>query len=313
MDRPLLAQPISSHETGTAEGGWIAAVRRGDFAAAWAINDAVLAARDPATRDDPALPYHERWVWDGTPLAGRHVLVRCYHGLGDTLQFSRFLPELVRVAAAVVVEVQAALLPLLGGVRGVRLHAFDPGRPLPRGEAEVEVMELSHALRAWPDPAPYLAGFVAAPGLAPCAGGAGGTGFCWAAGGWGAARNMPAAALLPVARGRRAVSLQRGDAAIEAASIGAIDPLEGSMDMGRLAGLVAGLDAVVTIDTMVAHVAGGLGVPTYVLLQHDPDWRWGEHGSPWYRTVRTFRQPAPGDWAGAVERLRGTLDRDDCS
>ena len=70
----------------------MAAMRSGDFDAAHAISDAVLAARDPAGRDDPNLPYHMRWVWDGRAFDGRHVLVRCYHGLGDTLQFARFLP-----------------------------------------------------------------------------------------------------------------------------------------------------------------------------------------------------------------------------
>ena len=92
---------------------WEAAMRRGDFAAAWRVNDAVLAARDPATRDDPALPYHQRWVWDGTPPDGADVLVRCYHGLGDTLMFSRYLPVLKRRAARLRVEVQPELLRFL--------------------------------------------------------------------------------------------------------------------------------------------------------------------------------------------------------
>ena len=64
---------------------WTTAMRAGDFPAAWAISRTVRDAADPRSCDDPALPYHRRWVWDGTPVDGREVLVRCYHGLGDTL------------------------------------------------------------------------------------------------------------------------------------------------------------------------------------------------------------------------------------
>lgn len=73
---------------------WTAAMRRGDFHAAFVIQAAELARRDPATRDDPRLPHHLRWVWGGRPFDGAHVLVRCYRSLGDTLMFSRFPPRL---------------------------------------------------------------------------------------------------------------------------------------------------------------------------------------------------------------------------
>src|ERR1700710_2453839 len=87
-------------------------MRRGDFEAAWQISDAVLLER---RANGPCwhLERHEQWVWDGRPLAGQRVLVRCYHGLGDTLQFARFLPALTRVCRALTVWVQPALLPLL--------------------------------------------------------------------------------------------------------------------------------------------------------------------------------------------------------
>ncbi len=94
---------------------WTAAMRRGDFTAAWRISDAVLATRDPATRDDPGLPYHLRWVWDGAPLDGRDVLVRCYHGLGDTIQFARYLAPLRARAARVTLEAPPELRALLAG------------------------------------------------------------------------------------------------------------------------------------------------------------------------------------------------------
>ena len=288
---------------------WDAAMRREDFAGAWAVNDAVLAARDMATRDDPAVPYHLRWVWDGTPVAGRHVVVRCYHGLGDTLMFGRYLAPLRLVAASVTLEVQAPLAEILAGWAD-RVVPFDWAAPIPRGACDVEVMELGHALRLVPEAGAYLA----RPGV-----GRGGVGLCWAAGGWDADRDMPAAALRPlvaglleegqfkagqIKAGRRVVSLQRGRAAAEAVGIGVGDPLGGSMDMAALAGLVAGLDAVVTVDTMVAHLAGAMGVPVFLLLKAEADWRWGSgERTGWYGSARLFRQREAGDWAGVVRDL----------
>ncbi len=284
-------------------------MRRGDFPAAWAVSDAVLAARSAhragAPPDDPAQPYHERWVWDGRAFEGRRVVVRCYHGLGDTLQFCRYLVPLRQRAAHVTLEVQPALAGLLsalvegstGGCRG-RVVPFDMAAPIAPGEVDVEIMELAHALRLRPDPAPYLRAPLEAEGRAR-----GGVGVCWAAGGWDPGRDMPAVALRPLL-GERAVSLQRGPAADEGAALGLRDPLGGSMDMERLAALVAGLDAVVTVDTMVAHLAGALGRPVFVLLQRAADWRWGAGGrSDWYGSARLFRQQVAGGWAGPVREL----------
>ncbi len=293
----MLAQRLPANITGKSGPAdrWVAAMRAGDVHAAFAVNDQVLAARDPATRDDPARPYHERWVWDGRPLDGRRVLVRCYHGLGDTLQFCRFLAPLRCRAAHVTMEAQPPLIPLLRRLPGIdRLHPFDPAHPLPPADCDIEVMELAHALRQPPDPAPYLHAEAAR---------GGGVGFCWQGGGWDPARDIPAPKLRPLATGVRAISLQRGPAAAAAPALGAHDPLDGDMDVLALAHLVAGLRAVFTVDTMVAHLAAALGRPTFVLLKHDPDWRWGHSGrTPWYGSVRTIRQPAPGDWDGAIDQ-----------
>ncbi|MGH7212584.1 MAG: hypothetical protein ACREF1_14120, partial [Acetobacteraceae bacterium] len=201
------------------------AMRRGDFAAAWAISDAVLAARDPAGRDDPALPYHLRWVWDGRPLAGREVLVRCYHGLGDTIQFARFLPKVRQLARALIVEAQPELLPLLGGIAGPdRLVPFRPDAPHPPAGCDLEIMELPHALRVTPDALDGAMPYVRLDPARVAAvrariGGFGlNIGLCWAAGDWDSERAIPLRLLAAHLRlpGIRMVSLQRGPAAIEA-------------------------------------------------------------------------------------------------
>jgi hypothetical protein len=318
MPQPLLAQRPLQHDTGSLDengaadltGAWLAAMRAGDFAAAWAVSDAVLAARDPDTRDDPRLPYHLRWVWDGWPPDGKHVLVRCYHGLGDTLQFCRFLPLLRPRVASLTLEVQPELIGLLQDLPGPdRLAPFRPDAPLPPSECDMEIMELAHLLRVAPGPAPYLQ---AHPGPRPGPGLL--AGVCWQAGGWDPGRSVPLPLLASLAQvpGVQLVSLQRGPGADDASWPGAPPLLlagERGMEMADTARLLASLDLVVTVDTMVAHLAGALGRPAWVLLQAEADWRWmaGRGDSPWYPSLRLFRQDAVGDWGGVAGRLHGAL------
>ncbi len=273
-------------------GDWVELMRAGDFAAGWRISDAVLAARDPATRDDPATPYHERWVWDGTKPDGHHVLVRCYHGLGDTLQFARFLPALRARAAHVTLECQPELCGLLACVPGVdRLVAFDPAYPLPQSPCDIEVMELAHVLSADADaiaaPVPYLT-------LPPdrLARGrqraAGHVALCWRAGDWDPDRSVALPDLLrALGGGQRYISLQRGAASAEAEPAWFANPFDDDCDVVETAALICGADHVVTVDTMVAHLAGALGCAATVLLKRDPDWRWASARgrSVWYPSL----------------------------
>lgn len=273
-------------------------MREERYADAWAIERAVLAARDPATRDDPRLPYHLRWVWDGSAVDGRDVLVRCYHGLGDTLHFARFLPPLAARARSVVVEAPARLHPLLH-FTGVALAAFDEAHPLPPAACDVEITELPGALRLGPHdvPAPYLQ---AAPApLAP-----GTVGLCWQAGDWDAARWVPEALLAPLAARHRCVSLVAAPTALPV-----LNPEGCPFDLAATAALVAGCAAVVTVDTMIAHLAGALGRPTFLLLKHDPDWRWdpARRDSAWYGSVRLYPQATPGDWDAPLAALARDL------
>ena len=296
---------------------WAAAMRAGAFADAWAISDAVLRARDPATRDDPALPYHLRWLWDGLPLDGRRVLVRCYHGLGDTLQFCRYLPPLRARVPELTLEAQPELLPLLRTLCGPdQVIPFRPDAPAPASECDIEIMELAHALRLVPDGEPYLVAELpprlqasAQPQRANWLR----VGLCWRAGGWDAGRSVPLAALEPLSEtpAARFVSLQRGPGLDELAS-GAtwlLDTGDRSADVMAVARLIANLDLVITVDTMVAHLAGALGRPTWVLLQAEADWRWMRGRSTlWYDRVRLYRQSNPGDWAAPLAEIGRDLE-----
>lgn len=282
---------------------WDAAMRRGDFAAALAVADAVLAARDPATRDDPRLPYHRRWVWDGRPVEGRRVLVRCYHGLGDTLHFARYLKPLRARAAHVTLEAQPALLPLLRALPGCdALIPFNVAAPAPAWDCDIEIMELPHALRLGPSEVPP-ATLSRLPPATPAADAA----LCWRAGDWDTARSVPLAPLLAALRPRAAWSLQRGPAAREAAGPPFLNPADDDPDILRTAALILAARRVVTVDTMVAHLAGTLGATTTLLLRARADWRWGNTDrTPWYPSLRLLRQHQDGDWTAPLRAVAET-------
>lgn len=279
---------------------WVAAIRAGDHPRAWALNAREAALRAPSERDNPALPYHLRWVWDMTPLDGCDVLVRCYHGLGDTIQFLRFLPELRRRARSVTLEIQPRLIPLLPGDIAGRVVPFDPARPLKPAERDVEIMELSFALRMPPGacPPPYLH-------VRPADLPEGTIGLCCASGDWDAERSLPPELLEPLLAGRECVTLDASGTTLPVRN-----PQGCPFDMAETAALVAGCSLIVTVDTMIAHLAGALGKTVLLLLKHAPDWRWApETGrSEWYPTARLYAQPAPGDWAGAIADLARDLD-----
>jgi ADP-heptose:LPS heptosyltransferase len=125
---------------------------------------------------------------------------------------------------------------------------------------------------------------------------------------------MPLTALAPLFSlpGVAWYSLQKGAAAAGLAQLGArrdVVPLEADCDFAHTAALVDALDAVVTVDTSIAHLAGALGKPVCLLLPYAPDWRWAVAGerTPWYPTARLFRQPSIGDWASVVATVREAL------
>jgi hypothetical protein len=274
---------------------WAAAMRKGDFESAWTIARQCLTARDPATRNDPSMPYHRRWVWDGRPLDGRDVLVRCYHGLGDTIQFARYLPLLATRVSSLTVEAQPRLIGLLSTIPGVgKLQPFDRMHPSKAAD-DIEITELDLALRVAPHqvPLPYLR---AAPAVLP----PGTVGLCHRSGDWDEERSMRQDLLAPLCRLAPCLSL-----ASEPSDLPVLNPQGCPFDIGITASLVAGCDLVITVDTMIAHLAGALGKRTWLLLKAEPDWRWAPDrtDSPWYPSIRLYVQPSPGNWTAVISRL----------
>ena len=285
---------------------WMRHMRRGDFAAAWRLCDATLRAR----RGVPCwhLPRHQQYLWDGTPLAGRRVLVHCYHGLGDTLQFSRYLPVVASVARQVSVWAQPKLLPLLATLPApLRLLPLHDGEPGVDRDVDVEIMELPHVFRSTlqtlPATVPYLHASPARLDTPQPR-----VGLVWRAGEWDDSRSVPFAALRPLVELPVSWYVLQGEPGLAERPDGFGIPA-GTTDLLEAARAVRALDLVITIDSMAAHLAGALGTRVWTMLSAAPDWRWMDQGerSPWYPTMRLFRQERPGDWTSVVERVASAL------
>jgi len=301
------AEPVARQDLGAA---WMRHMREGDWEAAWRVSDAVL--RSHAGEPCWHLPRHEQWIWDGTPLDGKRVLIRCYHGLGDTLQFIRFAPRVKEIAAEVTVWAQPSLIPLLRTARGIDrllpLHDGDVGIDY---DVDVEVMELSHVFRSTPETLPADVPYLHADPAPLETSGRLAVGIIWKAGDWDERRNVPYPLLAPLADipGVELHLLQRGSGLAERREGFGI--LSGSDDPTEAARVMRALDLVVSIDSMPAHLAGALGVPVWTLLHADPDWRWmrDRDDTPWYPTMRLFRQERPGDWETVIARVADELRR----
>ncbi|WP_224983695.1 tetratricopeptide repeat protein [Geomonas agri] len=259
-------------------------------------------------------------AWNGAPLNGRRILVHGEQGFGDTIQFARYLPMVAERGGIVIAECQsAALAPVLRGMPGVA-EVCVMGEPLPPFDVEVPLLSLPHlfntTLESLPNAVPYLspppqrlglwqAKLAADPGFR--------IGLVWA----GKPvpdpfRSCSLAALAPLCGipGASFYSLQVGEAAPGPGECpGLIDFTSAIRDFGDTAALIAQLDLVISIDTSVAHLAGALGKPVWLMLPMAGDYRWlrGRDDSPWYPTMRLFRQERQGEWGEVVERVRTAL------
>ncbi len=286
---------------------WTAAMRRADFARAWEIADDVLRAR---ARPSHHLPRHEQHIWDGTPLEGRRVLVRCYHGLGDTLQFIRFVPWLTASCPQVTVWAQDKLLPLLATMpRQGRLTALHDGTPDIDYDVDVELMELLHVFRVTPAALPAHVPYLRVSPAWPARGAVPRVGLVWQAGDWDGRRSIPRPLLEPLLAARDVswVVLQPGACRSDWGRDDGLWPA--AWDLMTYARTVRSLDLLITIDSMPAHLAGALGVPVWTLLPAAADWRWMEEreDTPWYPTMRLFRQSEPGRWGDVIARVAQQL------
>jgi tetratricopeptide (TPR) repeat protein len=265
--------------------------------------------------------------WDGSDLNGRRILLYSEQGFGDTLQFIRYLPMVKARGGQIIVACQPELLGLLQQIDGVEQRVA-AGQPAPEFDVHCPLASLPAALNTElatiPADVPYLHAdndrtsrwrerLASLHGLK--------VGLAWA----GRAshphdlrRSMSLEKLAPLAQvpGVTLISLQKGVASSQAqtartAGVNLIDWTDELKDFSDTAALIANLDLIITVDTAVAHLGGAMGKPVWVLLPIVPDWRWMLHreDSPWYPTLRLFRQAKYEDWSAPVTRVTEELGK----
>jgi tetratricopeptide (TPR) repeat protein len=278
----------------------------------------------------------EQPLWLGDfPIDGKTILLHAEQGLGDTLQFCRYAALVSGLGAKVILEVPSELIRLLTNLDGVT-QLIEQGQPLPPFDCHCPLLSLPLAfkteLASIPGTTPYLfADTQASQRWAERIAHDGGNdglkvGLVWAGGSRphvaelrknDARRSITLDVLRPILEVPhvRFYSLQKGPAAQQLAqkmpepAQQVVDYTEELTDFADTAALVASLDLVISVDTAVAHLAGALGKPVWILNRFDTCWRWmlERQDSPWYPSAQLFRQPVLGDWDSAIQSARAAL------
>ncbi|WP_316165151.1 MULTISPECIES: tetratricopeptide repeat protein [unclassified Bradyrhizobium] len=272
------------------------------------------------------MPSFDAPEWQGDPLDGRTLLLFADYGIGDALQFVRYLPMVAAKGGSIVLQVQPAIASLLRAVPGVTVVAR--GEPLPRFDLQLPLMDLPRifgtTLQTIPADIPYLhadpvkvAAWRAELGKTSLLK----VGVVWAGNPrhkGDSQRSLAVEAVLPhlVTPGIQLFSLQKeprpADAPVLAQLGDAIVDLAPALgDFSDTAAAISALDLVISVDTSVAHLAGAMGRPVWILLPYALDWRWlrEREDSPWYPTMRLFRQEQPRAWDGVLARAATELAR----
>jgi tetratricopeptide (TPR) repeat protein len=266
---------------------------------------------------------HAGPAWDGTSPRGKTLLVYAEQGLGDALQFARYATLLAERGARPLIQCSSPLRNLLATVPGV-VAAFGPDDALQHYDAHVALLSLPRIfatdVTTVPSTVPYLTASVEGRAAARTSFSADTralrVGLAWAGSKANANdrnRSLQLAALAPLfdVPGIAWHSLQLGadDEMARAPAASRIVALPSDIPLDGTAAIISELDLVITVDTSIAHLAGALARPLWVMLPFAPGWRWrlGSDRSPWYPTARLFRQTAPREWREVVARVRAAL------
>jgi hypothetical protein len=258
------------------------------------------------------------------------LLLHAEQGLGDTIQFCRYLPLVTTRGGTAILQVQPAVERLMASLPTVRAGLAQVallGAQPSAFDLECPLMSLPMVFGTTIETVPWLGAYLAAdPVLAsekrekfPSIRNGARVGIAWAGNPRYKAdsrRSTKLETLVPLLQTPCVtwISLQKGDPAGQLATLpGDLFVWDGASqdaDLAETAALVSTLDLVITTDTGIAHLAGAMGKPVWILLPHHADWRWMQkiETTPWYPSARLFRQNSPGDWAGLVERVGMELD-----
>ena len=302
----------------------VALLLSGDYARGWPAYEWRF-KRGEARRVYPHQLNGRRW--DGSSYGGERLLVHCEQGLGDVIQFCRYLPMVKTLGGTLLFETHAPLKTLLARMQGGpdQMVAFDPKNPphLPYSQ-HIPLMSLPGLFNTRPTTIPTHIPYLHADPKkvadwqnrlvrAPVAGLR--VGMVWHGSETDNRRSCPITNWLPLWQvpGVSYFSLQKGPAVSDLKQLGDAHPLlpigDQLDDFDDTAAVIANLDLVITIDTAVAHLAGAMGKPVWIILHQVPDWRWlqARSDSPWYPTARLFRQPSPGDWPAVIHAVAEAL------
>jgi tetratricopeptide (TPR) repeat protein len=259
-----------------------------------------------------------RPLWDGNELRESIILLSAEQGLGDTIQFIRYVHLVAARVKQVIVECQVSLIPLLKNITLIN-NLLPQGEPLPEFDIQAPLLSLPRIFKTTLDTIPAKTSYLQAPisstnSLTIRLTSNLKVGLVWAGNPNqqnDRHRSCPIqlfSQLLEISN-IDFYSLQKGPRAKELLTVTnsyIIQDLDEQMqNFADTAVLVSQLDLIITVDTAVAHLAGALGCPVWVVLCFMPDWRWmlEREDSPWYPTMRLFRQAQPGDWNGVLERV----------
>jgi len=274
--------------------------------------------------------------WQGEPLDGRRIFLHAEQGLGDTIQFCRYVPLVEARGGVVILQVQEPALRLMQSLAAVHAGLAETallGTTPPDFDLECPLLSLPAVFQTTVETVPWTGAYLGAdpalvreklkqyPNLRPCEPHEAPPlriGIAWAGNPRYKAdhqRSVKLRTLLPLLRlpNINWISLQKGAAAEQLGDLpGDVLVRDGSSrdrDLAETAALIAQLDLVITTDTCIAHLAGALAKPVWILLPHLSDWRWMQQmdATPWYPTAWLLRQSSPGDWAGVVERVLAEL------
>lgn len=312
-----LAEKAGADPDRCAGARWHCWMLLGDMERAWRESDAIRARGGTDAQR----------FWDGSDPTGKRVMVRSLHGYGDAVQNLRFLPELRRRAERVILEVAPELLSLARHAAAAdQVITWGEQAPAiaPEYDMQIEITELPYLLRCTESElatqTPYLClpdALVKAARDPMADNGRVQVGLAWSSSQWDTTRSIPLESFRQI--------LSPGNLAFWSLQTAADNEpwrrlctelrwpvrVAGEGSAEQTAAAISGMDLVITVDTFVAHLAGALGRPVWLLLKHDADWRWGLDGdnTPWYPTMRLFRQRERGKWQPVLDEVRAEMER----